>query len=146
MSREKDIPEELDPSECWSTSSPIAQVWAKARLMTKGREEADSSQQTQWFYFFRVLGTVTATEHGDIAAFQTSFPSYEESFSKRPQAVKGGPTGAGGATPLTAWGRFEMIRRRGKEGNVSRFGAGSASKRRWRQVPSTMVLSETRGL
>ena len=89
MSREKDIPEELDPSECWSTSSPIAQVWAKARLMTKGREEAGDAQQTQWSYFFRVLGTVKATEDGHIAAFQTSFPSYEEKFFETARSRQG---------------------------------------------------------
>src|SRR5579884_3735266 len=36
MSREKDIPEELDPSECVSTSSPIAAGVGKGALNDEG--------------------------------------------------------------------------------------------------------------
>ena len=95
---------------------PLPQVWAKARLMRKGREEADNSQQTQWFYFFRVLGTVTATEDGDIAAFQTSFPSYEEKFFETARSRQGRADRRRRSDTLDGLGPFRDDSQAGKGG------------------------------
>ena len=100
-------------------AAPLPQVWAMA-LMKEGQEKADNCRRhnrSTSSGFPGASGRPRRLEK-NIAAFQTSFPSYEEISSERPAAVKGGPTGAGGATPLTASGRSEMVRGQGKEGIV----------------------------
>src|SRR5947199_7600387 len=58
-------------------------------------------------------------EVGDIAAFRTSFPCYEEISSERPEAVKGGPNRRRRSDTLDGLGPFREDSHVGKGGTVT---------------------------